>query len=188
MQKIIDRMKNRSGQSLVEAIIALGILTTGLLGMLTLLTQSYYLNRVASADTQATYLASEGVEIAKNLIDHDVYCWLDSAKTCPAPYTSPGWGTTCFGLIGINGSQDYELDYSTTGCPTIFANRKLSFNTGTHLYSYAGGGQATSFVRKIRVSRPSADEIEVQSIVTWNVGLITQQSIDLDDHFYNWRF
>lgn len=176
MEKIFE---NHSGQSLVEAIIALGILTTGLLGMLTLLAQSFYLNRVASTDTQATYLAAEGIEITKNLIDHDVYLFLAGL--------GGGWGTTCFGSV-VGYTHDFELDYSTTGCPSDFtgSGRTLSFDTTTHLYGYAGG-QPTSFVRMVRVSRPSAQEIEVQSIVKWDAGLISQQSINLDDHFYSWR-
>lgn len=172
-------LKDRSAQSLVEAIIAIGILTTGLVGVLTLLTKSFYLNRVASTDTQATYLAAEGIEVTKNLIDHDVYLSLAGL--------GGGWGTTCFGTVGVGGlPQDYELDYSTTGCPTPWAGRTLSFDPSTHLYSYSGS-VATSFTRRIRITRPSAQEIDVQSIVTWNVGLISQQSINLEDHFYNWR-
>ena len=60
---------SRRGQTLVEALVALSILTTGFFGIVSLLTKSFQLNRTTMNDTQATYLAAEGIEIAKNLID-----------------------------------------------------------------------------------------------------------------------
>jgi hypothetical protein len=181
MKTSLTSFKDRSGQSLVEAIVAISILTVGLLGMVNLLTKSLSLNSVAASDTQATYLAAEGIEVTKNLIDHDVYLYLQTAGG------SGGWGTTCFGTVPIGGSKDYEADYTTTGCPTVWSGsgRFLKIDSSSHLYSYTAA-ITTPFTRRIRVSRPTAQEIEVQSIVTWNV-VGASQNIILDDHFYNWR-
>ena len=54
-------------------MVAITVLTVGFLGISSLLSQSLALNRVTTNEITATYLASEGIEIAKNLIDHDVY-------------------------------------------------------------------------------------------------------------------
>src|SRR3989344_7063024 len=62
----------RGGQLLVEAMVALGVITVGLLGMLELLSNSLSLNRVAADQYTGTYIASEGIEIIKNLIDKNV--------------------------------------------------------------------------------------------------------------------
>src|SRR6185369_4698812 len=83
---ITDR---RSGQSLIEAIIAITLLTIGFLGIARLLSQSLFFTKVVSDQTTATYLAAEGIEIVKNLIDHDVYMQLHN------PPLGPGWGN-CF--------------------------------------------------------------------------------------------
>jgi Prokaryotic N-terminal methylation motif len=177
---------SRRGQTLVEALIALSILTTGMIGITTLLTKSFQLNRTTSDDTQATYLAAEGIEVAKSLIDHDVYEQLSGDNAY-------GWGT-CFGL-GPGEAGYYELAYdtiddATTPCPArslVPLSDTLYFNPTTDLYSYNSfGATPTDFIRNVKVT-DSADgnELDVQSIVTWtNEGL--SNTITLEDHFYDW--
>ena len=160
-------------------MVAVSLLTMGLLGTLALLSKSFYLNRNAADNTTATYLAAEGIELTKNIIDHDVFTGLALSGT-------PNWGTTCFNPVF---PQGYRVDYTTTGCPqklTGGVTAILNYDPTGHRYSY-GLGSPSRFSRVIRVTRPSANEIEVQSIVTWSSGLIASQSLILDDHFYNWR-
>lgn len=181
----------RKGQALVEVMIALSILVVGFFGILSLLTQSLHINKNITTDTTATYLASEGIELAKNLIDHDVYQHLD-------PFVAgPGWGAT-FGAGG-----DYELDYTTcnnlanpsAACvpPKYSSADFLNYDPVTHLYLYAfddlgGPDVPTGFTRRIRVTPNGAiPEITIQSTVTWSVGLGGTQDIVLEDHFYNWH-
>ncbi|MGC9599321.1 MAG: hypothetical protein ABSE18_02965 [Minisyncoccia bacterium] len=172
---------DRKGQSLLEAMIALGVLMTGFLGIMTLLSQSFFLSRTTSDRLTATYLASEGIELAKNLIDHDVYA-------------GNGWGA-CF-AIPVGGSGDYEVDYATLtqgqSCPpAAYGGRHLIFDQTAHLYGYNFSNAAddlvvTGFTRDVRVAVPAAsqgNEIVVTSIVGWPNG----QTIMLEDHFYNWR-
>jgi hypothetical protein len=168
------KTRNRNGQSLVEAIIALGVLVSGFLGIMTLLSQSFFLSRTTSDRLIATYLASEGIELAKNLIDHDV-----SAGN--------GWGA-CFG-----GGGDYEIDYATLtqgqSCPpTTSSGRHLIFDQTAHLYGYNFSNAAdvlvtTDFTRRIRVAMPTSTQITVTATVGWSNG----QAIILEDNFYNWR-
>lgn len=175
----------RRGQSLIEAMVAISLLTTGFLGLVALLSRSFFLNRVVSDETTANYLASEGIEIAKNLIDHDVYLNLAGVPG------AAGWGT-CFDSQGFN-PDEVELDYSTTDCkglapfsPTDF----LEFDPVTGLYGYnlpAGDGPvATNFTREIVVDRVG-DQMTVDAIVNWSTGPVTSQTIDLQDIFYNWH-
>jgi hypothetical protein len=136
-----------------------------------LLSKSFFYNRVTSDDLTATYLASEGVELAKNLIDHDVYA-------------GNPWGT-CLPL------GDFMLDY-TKDCGNLQGyngNVTLRFDSTTERYSYqmTPSSAPTIFARRIRVTTSQADEITVQSVVTWSTGPVTSQSVDLEDHFYDWR-
>jgi len=183
----------RKGQTIIEVMIALGLLTMGLLGLLDLLSQSFFLDRVISDQTKATYLAEEGVELAKSLIDNDVYL------TVASPTQSPGWDA-CFGLDPLTHiPKDFELDY--TSLPTspytsiyscdnssikTYQGRFLNFDPSTDLYSYLPGGTPTNFTRDIRITALTTSELEVQSIVSWSTGPITNQSLDLEDDFYNW--
>ena len=176
-------LRGNKGQTIIEAIIALSLLTTGFLGMVGLLSRSLFLNRVTSDELTATYLASEGVELAKNIIDHDVYAHL------AVPPQGAGWGTS----FGIGGDFQFDTGTCTQGAaycgqpPQSFDGAALKYDPATHLYGYGGPGATTNFVRRIRVTVPNAGEIVVNSIVTWSTGAITSQSVNIEDHFYNWH-
>ena len=175
-----------SGQTLLVVMMALFVLTSGFLGILSLLAQSIFLSKTVGNETIATYLAAEGVEVAKNLLDHDVYAHIAGVGT--------GWGT-CFGLSG----GDYELDYTTTNCSNLAAHRYSSDDhlvfdatTNQYLYAYndvAGNGAPTPFTRLVRVRPDSVNpnEVYVTSIVSWSTGALTSQSVSVEDVFYNWH-
>lgn len=184
---IYSRIASRSGQTLVEALVALSILTVGFVGIIGLLTRSLQLNRTTSNDTQATYLASEGIEVAKNIIDYDVYYGLSQSSR------ANDWGCS-FGLTpGI--PVDFALEYDTapTNCvkpPTIprDTSNQLYFNPNTHFYVYSYnniGATPTNFTRDIWITAVSNVELDVRSIVTWSEGG-QSNTITLEDHFYNW--
>jgi hypothetical protein len=180
---MIPKRFSSRGQSLVEAMIAISLLVTGFLGLFTLLSRSFFLGRVVVNETTATYLASEGVELAKNLIDHDVYAGLGGV--------GGGWGS-CFNVPVGGQGEDFHLDYNTFNCPPPLSPQPdvpLKFDAQTDLYNYATGVK-TVFFRQVRVTVPSAgngNEIDVNSIVTWSTGPITSQSVNIEDHFYNWH-
>jgi len=178
---------SRKGQTIIEVMIALSILTVGLLGLLDLLSKSYFLDRMISDQTKATYLSEEGVDLAKNLIDNDMYLSVASGGG------APGWDA-CFDPS--EGHGDYELDYNSM--PTSANNRPcplkkftgsgdfLGINSSTGLYSYTPGLPATNFTRDVRVTVTTPYELDVQSIVAWSTGPVTSQSIDIEDTFYDW--
>ena len=183
---IDNTIHSRRGQTLVEALIALSILTMGFTGIVTLLNKSFQLNRTATDETQATFLASEGIEIAKNIIDYDVYLGLPNNND---------WG--CSFELGAGQSGDYALAYDTTPAPPatcppaqpmrLLASDKLYFDPATHRYSYSNIYTPTDFTRDVHISVPlnSPNEFDVQSVVTWTNGTISN-TITLEDHFYNW--
>ncbi len=164
-------------------MLAIFVLTAGFLGILSLLGQSIHLSKTVSNETTATYLAAEGIEVAKNLIDHDVYAHIP-------PGTGTGWGT-CFGAGG-----SFEIDYTTTDCAALHQYLGadppdfLYYNPTSHLYVYSfddtlGGGSPTIFKRGVKVI-PNGSEITVLATVSWNADG-AQHRADLEDHFYNWR-
>lgn len=177
-------LHSRRGQTLVEALVALSILTVGFIGIVTLLTKSFQLNRTTSNDTQATYLAAEGIEVAKNIIDYDVYSGLPN---------NSNWG--CSFDLNVGQSADYALEYDTapTNCvapPTVQSEPNgdhLYFASSTDLYTYSDfNAQPTDFTRDVTITAVSNDELDVQSTVAWSDGGLGN-TITLEDHFYNWR-
>ncbi len=189
----------RRGQSLIEAIAALGIITVGLMGVLGLLSRSFLLQRETADQAKATYLASEGLEIAKSLIDHNVYTGVAQGQE------SNGWNgaiTGCF-QFSAGGTNYYYLDFETYNCPPSQGSSSVppdplyyyapNAATGQGMYYDSADGMKiqgatkTDFSRVVEISRPDANTINVISTVTWNTGTIISQAITVEDTFYNWH-
>lgn len=148
---------------MVESIIAIQVTLIGLLGVLGLLSNSLALNRDAGQKFTAAYLAAEGVEVVKNLID------LNYVNDNP-------WNED------LN-EGSYSVAYDSSSLLPEQENY-LRFKDG--IYSYDADGEATTFKRAIAIENISRNEIRVVSTVTW----LTKrgfQSVAIEDHFFNWR-
>ncbi len=173
----------RSGQSLVELMIAMSVLTTGFLGTLALLSRSLTLNRTVTDRNVATYLAAEGIEVVKNLVDANIY--EGSAWNC-----------------GVN-SNTYVVSYNSlppgAACPgqglvvATPANRQVYFDPTTNIYVNGNpGGSAvlTAYQRAVTVQRdgtaPDEDRLIVTATVTWT-DVAGAEQVTLQDQFVNWR-
>ncbi len=162
--------KNREGNLLVESIVGISIAVVGLLGILGLLSRSLAINKDVGQKFVATYLAAEGIEVVKSLIDKD---YADGNA----------WNTTVTG-------GSYEVSYDSTVLGAVSGN-PLLFDPANGKYSYAGGNP-TLFTRTVDVLEidnngdGGTDEIKVNSVVQWLARGVTQE-IDLEDHFFDWR-
>ncbi len=156
---------SNSGQVLVEAIVAISLLTVGFLAIFSLLGRSLSINRATVQSYTATYLAAEGIEIARNIVDTNGIqkrAWNDGFR-----------------------NNDYEVIYNSNS----FApnqGRFLTYDSSTHLYSY-GGLIQTPFKRVVRISLIGSEEIKVNSIITWTGVGGGNFQVNLEDHFMNWR-
>lgn len=171
----IKVIKNESGYLLIEAIVASGLLIVGLISIAGLMSRALSLNRVVSDQFIANYLAVEGIEIVKNLIEADILdggAWNDS----------------------INSNGCYEVDYESTNfwttCSSSESQTPLSFDNLTGLYSYDSGGSQTPtpFRRSILIDIDNSGErIRVNSVVKWISRGNVEFSVDLEDYFFNYR-
>ncbi|SRR6266481_5933936 len=162
-------LASRRGQTIVEGMVAVTVLVTGFLGVVTLLVTSLGINRTVTDNYQGGFLASEGVEIIKNIIDANIIAGRAWNANLP--------------------DGDYEVQYDTTADlapPPAYSGRKLAFDPRTHLYSYAGA-QSMPFTRRIRITNlPGGLEMQVNSIVTVT-SRGEQLDINVEDHFFHWR-
>jgi len=158
-------------------MVAMSVLAVGLTGMMALLNQSIGLNREVANDFTGTYLAAEGIEVAKNLLQGN---FIRQLRGDP--------------VVWDEGFSDgvYEIDYATQSLPSplspIATPQTLSYDPSTNLFSYfAGSGtQATSFTREVALTRMNADEIRVVARVAWRARGGGVAETVLEDHFYNW--
>jgi prepilin-type N-terminal cleavage/methylation domain-containing protein len=125
------RQRNTSrGQALIEVMVAVSVLTIGFLGVVGLLSRALALNRVVADNYTATYLAAEGIEITKNIIDGNLL-------------QGQAWNNGLF-------DGDFEVDRTSKDLAS-YAARPLFLDTSTNLYSYSGS-QQTQFTRRIVIT------------------------------------
>ncbi len=155
--------KNNKGFTLLETIVAVGLIIVGLVAALTLITTSlFYVSNIQDRLVTAN-LVAEGIEVVRNIRDNN---WLQNRA----------WNS---GLT----DGDYQAAYNSMalssydGFPLL-----LDFNGP---YNYASGA-ATLYVRKISITNISANEIKVVSTVAWQRRGITYSS-SAEDHLFNWK-
>jgi type II secretory pathway pseudopilin PulG len=163
---------NNKGQLLIEAMVAMGIISIGLLGVFSLLANSLGLSKITSNQYVGTYLAAEGIEVVKNMIDTNV-----SDQT--------NWNKN---LVQGSGAYSFTVQYNSLipedSRPT---STPLLFDPTTRTYNYTTGNP-TVFTRTITVNNlRSGDELQVDSVVNWTDQGGAKDSVSLEDNFYNWR-
>ncbi|MBI2888298.1 MAG: hypothetical protein HYY10_00040 [Candidatus Liptonbacteria bacterium] len=176
----------RTGFYIVEAMVALSVLVFGFLGLLTLLANSLSLNRVVADTYVANYLALEGVEIVKNVVDANIAHGQNLNEDCE-------WNT------GFEQEASYEADWQLWNVPGSCPGEQFAHPyKGEQLtvdekgqYMYIEGKQKTPFVRQIKVvpndpNPKKAFALTVNSIVRWTTRGGGQFEINVEDHFYNW--
>ena len=154
---------NNKGYLLIEVMLAISLLTIGFLGILKLSSNAIGLNRVVSDQFSANYLAMEGIEVIKNIIDANAI----NAKP---------WGE------GLN-SGNYEISYNSLGLE-YDQQRYIKFDENIARYNYQNGIE-TPFVRIIYINNLSSDEVKVNSIVSWTGRGGSKFDINLENHFFN---
>jgi hypothetical protein len=153
----------KKGQTLIETLVAVSVLTAGFLGIVTLLSHSLGLNRVVSDNYTASYLAAEGAEVVKNILDSNIL-------------SGRNW------LTGIS-SGSSEAEYKSASLAP-YSGRKLLFDSDKNIFSY-GTGDPTAFTREIKIDISRPDEVQVNSIVSWTTRGGGTLKINVEDHFFN---
>lgn len=161
--------KRQSGQVLIESVVSISLVTVGLLGILTLLSNSIAFNRNVTNKFVATYLAAEGIEVIKNIEDTN-FTHRDRGDL---------WN------LHLNDGT-YEIAYDSAGDLTAATSRPLLFDSSTGVYNYDPSGQPTIFTRTVQITNRPPYELIVTSTVQW-VDKGKPEQVELEDHFFNWR-
>jgi len=158
-------MKN-AGFTLLETIVAVGLIVTGLISSLALINTSLvYVSNVQDRLVAAN-LAMEGIEIVRNIRDNN---WHQGAA----------WDR------GLEENGTYRAAYDSTRIvhgEDINAPMLLD-NNGFYRY-YVGA--ITPFVRKISISKQHDDEMLIVSEVSWK-RRNKDYKISAEEHLFNWK-
>jgi len=162
---MMKKSKINNGYLMIESMIGITIAIVGILGVLGLVSRSVSLNRLVSNQFIGNYLAAEGIEITKNLIDANII----QQKPWNQGFTT----------------GSFEADYSSLTLESN-RNRSILLDPTDNRYGYQIGN-ATPFTRTINIELIGSEEIKVNSIVGWTTRGGGQFEVNLEDHFLNWR-
>jgi len=180
--------RSRDAFTLVEVVTALFIIMVGIMGGYDLVNQSIVASKSISMRMTAAYLGKEGIEIAKSVRDGNYlkihygedgdHNWVDGLGTGGVPPLNIDCSSGCIG------------QYNSDALSNVNTNQPLKYSPSTGFYAYTFGGGVTDAVntvyqRKITITVPSSDVLEVRVAVSWfehgNSHLITVR-----ENIYNW--
>jgi len=166
MKKIHQKTKKiyQRGFTLVESMIAVGLIVTGVMGILTLISRSLGFSGLAYNRLVAANLAQEGVEVVRNMRDTN---WLNQQT----------WD---------NGLSDgtYQVTYASQTLQG-YADQPLLLDENTGLFNYETGKEML-YKRKIELTHMSRNELRVRVTISWIGRGGGKFDTVIEDHLFNW--
>ncbi|MBU4360304.1 prepilin-type N-terminal cleavage/methylation domain-containing protein [Patescibacteria group bacterium] len=160
--------KHQQGVTLIETIVALGILTVGIISALSLMISSISFSQSSEQSIVVVNLAREGIEMTRSIKDLDGFSSLSNDEY----------------IVDANTSGDLELDSSAVSSP-ISACDKCSLYLYDGRYTHNDNGQLTIFKRLITISSPQSYEKKIISEVYWmERGRV--HTFTLESHITDW--
>ena len=159
----LSATRYQAGQTLIETIVALFVMTTGLSSGLALATFAFGSSSDISEKITATGLAREGIEITRRMRDSN---WLAGSLTScgSSQFCYDTWLTAPYNFSVPGGAADARIDFDPTsqngnkwtfaltpGLPPGNYYQLFEQPAGGLGHNAGGGATATNFYRKIRV-------------------------------------
>ncbi len=163
-----------AGFTIVEIIIAISILSFGIVSVYSVFSGIVILTYNISLRFTAAYLAQEGVEIVRNIRDNNFINMVSNPNL--------KWSA---GLIGSPCNTGCQADYKTQTL-NQYNNTFLGLNNGG-FYSYDTGATPTMFKRKIIISPVlgTGNALNVAVVVIWKYAGQTF-TFKAEEYLYNW--
>ena len=152
------------GFTLIETIVAISLLTVGVVGSFSLMQKVTAFASISSSQFVASYLAQEGIETIRNIRDTN---YLEGQV----------WDS------GIGAGVDFRLDYRSQVFPDATCGTYLQHNGNFYICS---ADSASKFRRKITIEKPSSDKMVVSVEVSWSERGISHQ-VFAETELYDWR-
>ncbi len=190
----------QSGFSLVETLVAVSLLLIIIVGPMSISAKTAKSANFATEQTQAFFLAQEGLELAQKARDDmRLVDYRDGVTTAWDDFTNnSGTYQKCFTLgsgCGLYWNSGGNALASPKDCLNDINKCRIYENitdNSRSLFTYDPGtgvapNKQTAFIRKITFSdEVNGREIKVTSTVTWRTGsLIAEQSVSVNTYLLN---
>ncbi len=175
---MFSKNKQNKGFTLAELLIAVFVLTSGIIGAYIMIQNSISVATGARMRATASHLAQEGIEIIRNIRDTN---FLEKAS---APTNE--WNE---GLSSGNYQADYFLprskDPALSVCPGLCGFSDLWFlrKNNNDFYNYSAG-ENTVFKRRITIQR-QPDVLKIIVTVYWLERSMVKE-VSMQENLYNW--
>ena len=164
---------NNQGISILEVVVAILIITIGMVGVLSLVIQNVEAQYINKNILIATGLAQEGLELVRNVRDLN---WLTAGNA---------WNQD------IVGDGTYAIDYRGRGSINASVNTlndagaRLYVNSSNLYTHFSADGAATDFYRLISVV-DQANYLDVSCVIRWKEGT-QNRDYTAETYLYDWR-
>lgn len=157
-------LSSSKGFTLIEALVALVLLTMSLGPALVLSSNISVTASVTQNNLIAANLSQESIEVVRALRDAN---W----------YNGSSFDT---GLTdGI-----YRIDWNSNSLIALGSNPPLKISAG--LYSYSSGTD-TIFKRTVTLTKINSEELRIVSDVTWTERGNRARDVKVESHLFNWK-
>jgi prepilin-type N-terminal cleavage/methylation domain-containing protein len=173
MQNNIKKTKNR-GFTLIEALVAIAILTISIAGPITIASKGLASAVFARDQITAFYLAQEAVEYIRNQRDENNLNgndWLDGLSECMDE-------NIC--TIDINESNPNDI---IAQCPGGVCS-VLKYDDDINFYNYSTG-EDSNFTRETNVEVINVKEAAITTTLSWSTGVLSK-SFTVKEHILDW--
>ena len=163
------RPKSGAGITMIEMIAALFVMSVGIMGVFSLVSQTISYISITSSRLTATYLSQEGMEVIRNIRDSN-FLKINKGE-------EGNWDD------GLSNGQYYNFDYQSQAIPdniNCSGNNYLDISNG--FYKCFGSGR---FERKAQITKIGDDKIDVVIEVSWQERGRTHKVV-ARENLYQW--
>ncbi len=178
--QVKKNLNSSRGFTLIEIIIAVSILLFGVVLVYSAFSSMTALTYGVSSRFTAVYLASEGLEIVRNLRDNNFIAMASDPSNAGITWS--------LGLAGNPCDRGCIASYKTinTGQLALYDGEFLGLNA-QGFYDYDANSTPTIFKRKITISpvEGTSDILKVNVVVLWSYNN-QDFNFQADEYLYNW--
>lgn len=175
LKMFIQKTKKEKGFSIVEALVAIAVLTAAIAGIYSTVQAGLSQATLSKDEVKAFYLAQEAFEIVRNIRDSNRIEILFSNPSLPWLY---GIDSNCQSgnVCVVNAKNMTVTDCGSTSwgsCQNL--RQDLSPLSPTYmLYGHDPGFSITNFKREIKIQEINSNEVVMTVRITWSKGLSTK--------------